>query len=233
MTGAPEEDFRRLNAEATGNLARAAQRAGVKRFIFISSLRAQADVSANHVLKEDSPPMPTDAYGRSKLAAEQELSRCEINWVALRLALVFGPGVKGNMARLIRLARSPLPLPFGELRARRSLLSLVSLLEAVRLLAMWSQTIRGPIVVADPDALSLPQMITAMRRGLGRAPALLNVSPSILEASFRLAGRSELFRRVAEPLIADPTKLMQMGWIPPINTSDALAQLMHESFTTA
>ena len=101
MTGSPDEDFRRLNTAATGNLAQAAQHAGVRRFIYLSSLRAQADVSARDVLTEDLPPVPTDAYGRSKLAAEQELSRHDLDWVALRLALVFGPGVKGNIARLV------------------------------------------------------------------------------------------------------------------------------------
>jgi UDP-glucose 4-epimerase len=107
MTGSPDEDFRRLNRAATGNLAQAAQHAGVRRFIYLSSLRAQADVSARDVLTEDLPPNPTDAYGRSKLAAEQELSQRDLDWVALRLALVFGPGVQRQCRapRSISLAR--------------------------------------------------------------------------------------------------------------------------------
>src|SRR4051812_35850484 len=119
MTGSPGDDFRQLNTAATGNLAAAAQRAGVRRFIYLSSLRAQADVSSRDVQTEDQHPAPTDEYGRSKFAAEQELSKLDLDWVALRLALVFGPGVKGNMGRLIGLARSSYPLPFGALRARR------------------------------------------------------------------------------------------------------------------
>src|ERR1044072_6211575 len=118
MSGAPESDFRLLNAEATGNLARAAERAGVRRFIFLSSVRAQADVSTNYTLTEDLPPAPTDAYGRSKLLAEQQLANLSLDWVAVRLPLVFGPGVKGNMATLLQVARLPFPLPFGSLRAQ-------------------------------------------------------------------------------------------------------------------
>src|SRR3954470_18714308 len=113
MSGLPEDDYRMLNTEATIRLARAAQRAGAKRFIFLSSIRAQCGPSAEHVLTEALTPQPTDAYGRSKLAAEQELAQLDLDWAALRLTLVYGPGMKGNMAELVRLARSPYPLPFA------------------------------------------------------------------------------------------------------------------------
>lgn len=223
MTGAPDDDFRRLNTAATGNLAAAAQRAGVRRFVYLSSLRAQADVSSRDVLTEDQHPNPTDAYGRSKLAAEQELSKLDLDWVALRLALVFGPGAKGNMARLIDLVRSPYPLPFGALRARRSLLSLDNLVTAVNTVVTLPQPLRRPLIVADPDPLNIPQMITAMRAGLGRRPGLVHVPRAVLERSFRLAGRLEFYRRLAEPLVGDPGRLLQLGWVPPVATSDALA----------
>jgi UDP-glucose 4-epimerase len=118
-------------------------------------------------LTEDLLPKPTDAYGDSKLAPEQELARIDLDWVALRLALVFGPGVKGNMADLIRLARSPLPLPLRTLRARRSLLSLDNLVAAVLVVAATPQPLRRPLIVADPAPLNVAQMITAMRAGLG------------------------------------------------------------------
>ena len=106
MSGLPEDDYRMLNTEATIGLARAAQRAGAKRFVFLSSIRAQAGATADHILTEDLAPQPTDAYGRSKLAAEQGLAALDLDWVALRLVLVYGKGVKGNMAELVRFARS-------------------------------------------------------------------------------------------------------------------------------
>jgi len=225
MTGSPDEDFRRLNTAATGNLAQAAQHAGVRRFIYLSSLRAQADVSARDVLTEDLPPNPTDAYGRSKLAAEQELSRHDLDWVALRLALVFGPGVRGNIARLVDAARSPWPLPFGALRAKRSLLALDNLVAAVETVMATPQVLRRPLIVADPGPLSIAQMITAMRAGLARRRGLIPVPGTILHAGLRLVGRGELYRRLAEPLVGDPARLRELGWVPRVATSDALAVL--------
>ena len=223
MTGAPAEDFRRLDAAATAALALAAQRAGVRRFVFMSSLRAAADASAAETLTENSEPKPTDAYGRSKLAAEQELAKLDLDWVALRLALVVGPGVKGNMARLIQLARSPYPLPFGALRAKRSLLSIANLSAAVESVIGAKRPLRRPLIAADPEALTVPEMITAMRAGLGRRPGLIDVPEAVLRFGFRLGGHAELYRRLAEPLVADPAELLRIGWVPRLGTSAALA----------
>ena len=131
MSGVPEDDYRLFNTEATVGFAKAAQRARVKRFVFLSSIRAQSGPTAEGTLTEDREPRPTDAYGRSKLAAEQGLAETELDWVALRLALVYGPGVEGNMARLAKLARSPYPLPLAGLKSEHSLLGLDNLVEAV------------------------------------------------------------------------------------------------------
>ena len=98
MSGVPEDDYRVINTEATINLARAARRAGAKRFVFLSSIRAQCGPIAEEVLTEDVEPSPTDPYGRSKLAAERGLAELDIDWVSLRASLVYGPGVTGNMA---------------------------------------------------------------------------------------------------------------------------------------
>ncbi|TXN39301.1 NAD(P)H-binding protein, partial [Methylobacterium sp. WL18] len=113
MSGAPEDDYRTLNTEATRKLAEAAARAKVRRFVFLSSIRAQVGASAPCVVGEGDEPRPTDAYGRSKLEAERALAETGLDWVALRPVLVYGAGVKGNMAALLRLARSPYPLPLG------------------------------------------------------------------------------------------------------------------------
>ena len=161
MSGLPEDDYRMLNTEATIGLARAAQRAGAKRFVFLSSIRAQAGATADHILTEDLAPQPTDAYGRSKLAAEQGLAALDLDWVALRLVLVYGTGVKGNMAELVRFARSPYPLPLGLLRARRSLLSLDNLVAAIDAVLTTPERLRRPLIVADPKALTIPEMIAA------------------------------------------------------------------------
>src|ERR1700676_1758831 len=162
MSGVPEDDYRVLNTEATIGLARAARRAGAKRFVFLSSIRAQTGPTADAVLTEESSPCPTDAYGESKLAAERGLAELDLDWVALRPVLVYGPGVKGNMARLIALARSPWPLPLASLDARRSLLSLDNLLAAIGFLLANPAPLRRPLIVADPGALTIPEMIAAM-----------------------------------------------------------------------
>ncbi len=133
MSGIPEDDYRALNTDATVALARAARRAGAKRFVFLSSIRAQSGPAAAGVLREDTPAAPTEPYGRSKLAAERGLAELDIDWVALRPVLVYGPGVKGNMAALLKLARAPWPLPLGSLKARRSLLAVDNLAAAVDL----------------------------------------------------------------------------------------------------
>jgi len=225
MSGLPEDDYRVLNTEATIALARAAQRAGVKRFIFLSSIRAQSGPTAEHVLTEDLAPQPTEAYGRSKLAAEQGLTDLDLDWVALRLVLVYGAGVKGNMAELVRFARAPYPLPLGALRGRRSLLALDNLVAAIDTVLAAPGRLRRPFLVADPAALTIPEMIAALRRGLNRSPGLIPVPPSLLEMALRAAGRTEIYQRLAGSLVADPAALLRLGWTPPATTADALAAL--------
>jgi UDP-glucose 4-epimerase len=225
MSGLPEDDYRMLNTEATIGLARAAKRAGAKRFVFLSSIRAQSGPSAAQVLTETLTPAPSDAYGRSKLAAEQGLAELAMDWVALRLVLVYGPGVKGNMAELLRLARTPFPLPLAWLTARRSLLALDNLTAAVDTVLSAPQPLGRPLIVADPDPLTIPEMITAMRRGLGRRPGLLPVPARLLEAALRATGRGESYQRLAGALVANPAALMQLGWRPEVATPDGLAAL--------
>jgi UDP-glucose 4-epimerase len=225
MSGLPEDDYRLLNTEATIALARAAQRAGAKRFVFLSSIRAQSGATAPGVLTEELAPQPTDAYGRSKLAAEQGLAELGLDWVALRLVLVHGPGVKGNMAELLRFARSPYPLPLGALKGRRSLVSLDSLAAAVDTALAAPGELRRPLIVADPEALTIPEMIAAVRRGLGRRPGLIPVPAALLETALRAMGRMEIYQRLAGSLVADPSALRRLGWTPPVATADALAAL--------
>ena len=211
MLGVPEDDDRLLNTEATIGLARAAQRAGARRFVFLSSIRAQSGPAAEEVLTEALPPQPTDAYGRSKLAAEQGLAELGVDWVALRLVLVYGAGVKGNMAELLRLARSRYPLPLGALDARRSLLSLDNLVAAVDAVLAAPEPLRRPLIVADPEPLTIPEMIAAVRRSLGRRPGLIPVPRSLLETALRLTGREEIYQRLARSLVADPAELIRLG----------------------
>ncbi len=225
MSGLPEADYRAINTDATVALARAAERAGVRRFVFLSSIRAQSGPAAQGVLTEDGEARPTDAYGRSKLAAEEGLRALDLDWVALRPTLVYGPGVKGNMGALLELARRPGLLPLGALRGRRSLLALENLAEAVDTVLRAPGPLRRPLVVADPEPVTVPQMIAAMREGLGRGPGLLPVPAPLLGLALRLTGRGEAFERLGGSLVARPEGLTRLGWRPPVETRAGLAEL--------
>jgi UDP-glucose 4-epimerase len=233
MSGIPEDDYRVINTEATIGLARAARRARAKRFIFISSIRAQCGPATDTVMTEEVDPGPTDAYGKSKLAAERGLAEVDIDWVALRGTLVYGPGVKGNMAQLMRLARSPVPLPVGNLRARRSLLAVENLAAAIETVLAAPETLRRAFITADPQALTVAEMIAAMRRGLGRRPNVFPLPATLFEFMARVAGREEIYQRLSGSLVADPAALIRLGWAPPLATTDGLAQLMQASEATA
>jgi nucleoside-diphosphate-sugar epimerase len=226
MSGIPEEDYRLLNTEATIRLARAARRAGAKRFVFLSSIRAQCGPTADSVVTEAVEPRPTDAYGRSKLAAERGLAELDLDWVSLRAVLVYGPGVKGNMARLIQLARSPFPLPLASIRARRSLLALENLSAAIETVLAAQGTLRRVFIAADPEALTIAEMIAALRSGLARQPNVFPLPPALLGILLRAAGRDEIYRRLSGSLIVDPAALTALGWSPPVATPAGLANLM-------
>lgn len=226
MSGVPEDDYRLFNTEATVNFAKAAQRAKIKRFVFLSSIRAQSGPTAEGILTEDREPCPTDAYGRSKLAAEQGLAAIDLDWVALRLALVYGPGVEGNMARLITLARSPYPLPLAGLKGEHSLLGLDNLVEAIDTVLAAETSLRRPLIVADPKPLTIGAMIAAMRRGLGRRPSLLYVPAPLIKSALHVSGRAASFEPLFGSLVADSSALARLNWVPRVETAPGLAALL-------
>lgn len=225
MSGAPEDDYRSLNTEATRRLAEAATRARVRRFVFLSSIRAQAGASAAGIATESDAPAPTDAYGRSKLDAERALAEVGLDWVALRPVLVYGPGVTGNMAALVRLARTPWPLPFGSLAGRRSLVSTESVAGAVDAVLRADGRLDRALIVADPDALTVPEMVAALRAGLGRTPGLVPIPAALIGLAGRLAGRDAMLSRLAESLVARSDGLTALGWRPAAATRGGLADL--------
>lgn len=225
MSGLPADDYRTINTEATVSLAQAAARAGSLRFVFLSSIRAQCGASSEAPLTEDMEARPTDAYGRSKRAAEEQLALLEHDWVSLRPVLVYGPGMKGNMAALAALARSPFPLPFGGLKARRSLLSLDNLVDAVAHVLAAPEPLRRAFIVADPEPLTVGEMVGAMRSGMGRRPGLIPVPEGLLRAALRAAGNPEWIERLCAPLVASSAALQSFGWSPRVRTPEGLAAL--------
>ncbi|MHB2167370.1 NAD-dependent epimerase/dehydratase family protein [Alsobacter sp. R-9] len=216
--GLDEDLYRRVNTDATLALGEAA--AGrVGRFVFVSSIRAQAGPTAPGVLTEDDAPRPTDAYGRSKIAAEEGLARLDLAVTALRPVVIYGPGVKGNVARLLSLARLPVPLPLAGLDAPRSLVAARSVCDAAAFALERPEPLRGPFIVADPAPVSLAELVRIMRQAMGRSPMLLPLPSALLAAGLRLAGLGDAWDRVAGPLVASPGRLVRQGWRPPVGST--------------
>lgn len=211
-SGVDEALYDSVNTRATLDLAAAAAARGTG-FVFISSVRAQCGPVSRTVLTEDDPPAPTDAYGRSKLQAERGLARLDLSWTALRPVVVYGPGVRGNVGALQRIAALPVPLPFGGLREARSFCSVWNLASAV--LLGLEGALSGPVLVADPAPSSLAGLVGAMRAARGHRASLVGVPSPVLGGLARLAGQGSAWERLAGPMAVSTEKLSAAGWRPP------------------
>ncbi|SEG43522.1 NAD-dependent epimerase/dehydratase family protein [Bosea lathyri] len=225
--------YRRINTQATLELAEAAKRAGIARFVYMSSIKAQTGAFDGPPIRETDPPAPEDAYGRSKLAAEQGLAALDLDWLSLRPVLVYGPGVKANMAALLRLAKLPVPLPLGGLTAPRSLLAVENLAEAVVFALTPDCPTRQAFIVSDPEPVSVAQMLTAMRAGLQRRPGLIPIPAGWLRVAARLTGKEEAFTKLSGSLVALPDGLLRAGWQPRVEVRTALARFAAAQLGTA
>ncbi len=225
--GVDPEIYDRVNRRATAELAVAAANAGVQHFVFVSSIRAQSGPSADHALTERDEPAPTDAYGRSKLAAEAAVRAAGVPFTILRPVVLYGPGVKGNFALLLRTALSPWPLPIKDFVNRRSLLGIDNFISALAFVLSSPQTIGQTYVVADPGIPPrLPDLIATMRNAQGRWSLLLPMPPHYLENTLHLIGRDDSWERLGCNLRVDPGKLIAVGWHPAHHTRAGLAQLV-------
>lgn len=182
------EDYERVNVAGTRGLATAARDASVHRFVFISSIGAVCSQS-DTVVDERTPPEPDTAYGESKLRAERAvraaLRDTGTDWVILRPPLVYGPGNPGNMARLLKLVRTGLPLPFGAIRNRRSFIYVGNLVDAILHGLDSRGAARGTFVVSDGREVSTPELIRLLGTVAGYPARLIPVPV----AGLRLMGR--------------------------------------------
>jgi UDP-glucose 4-epimerase len=221
-----EQLYDRVNRAATAALALAAARAGISRLVFISSIRAQAGPASPHVLTETDVPQPADAYGRSKLAAEAAIIAAGVPFTILRPALIYGAGVKGNLASLMRVAQSPWPLPFGMMRNLRSLLARENLIAAIRLALSVPAMANETYLVADPAPLTPGEIVAAMRGGFGRRARLLPIPAMLMSWPLRAIGLNDLWDRLGGASVVDPAKLLAAGWRPPVETRTGLAAMV-------
>jgi nucleoside-diphosphate-sugar epimerase len=223
--GVPADDYDRINHQATASLAQAARIAGVKRFVFVSTIRAQTGPQADLVLTEADAPQPTDPYGRSKLAAETALAQSGVDFTVLRPVLVYGPGIKGNLRMLARLAALPVPLPFGAFTNRRSLLSIGNLAAAITHVLQHPESGGETYVVADLQPVSPAQIVKALRAGLGRPPGLVNAPPGLIRLGLTMLGRGRQWDQLGGQLVVNPAKLVIAGWRPETDTAAGLAAM--------
>jgi UDP-glucose 4-epimerase len=221
----PDAVYNRINAEAVGELAWAA-RGKVERLVFMSSVRAQAGLSADRPITERDAPSPTDAYGRAKLEAERLVAESGVAFTVLRPAVVYGKGVKGNIAALATLARTPMPLSFAGFVNRRSLLALDNLASAVALVLDAEQAANQTFLVADDEAITVSGLVVAMREGLGRSPNLVKVPQGAVKRLLRTFGKEADWERISGEFIVDASKLRGIGWVPAVSTHDGIVRMM-------
>jgi nucleoside-diphosphate-sugar epimerase len=221
----PDRLYTRVNADAAGELAEAA-RGRIERLVLISSVRAQAGLSADHPITEKDAALPTDAYGRSKLAAERLIAQSGVTFTVLRPAVVYGKGVKGNIASLATLAKTPMPLPFAGLGNRRSLLALENFVSAISLVLVSEQAANETFLVADAEPISVADLVVAMREGLGRPPHLVKVPLGAVKRLMKSFGREAEWERISGDFVIDASKLMEIGWRPAVATRDGIARMM-------
>lgn len=223
----PLAEYRRVNAAGTRRLAEAAARAGVRRLVLLSSVKAVADGPSEAPLDDATPPAPASPYGVSKLEAEEGLAEVSaatgLEAVVLRPPLVYGPGVGANFLGLLRACARGLPLPLGAVRNRRSLVFVGNLADAVALCLEHPAAAGRRFLLHDGPPVSTPDLVRAVAAALGRPARLLPVPPPLLAAGAALLGRRGAAERLAGSLFLDDRGIREtLGWRPPHAMQDGL-----------
>jgi nucleoside-diphosphate-sugar epimerase len=212
--------FRKVNTAGTRRLAEQAERAGVRRFVLISSVKAAADTTGSeHAILETEPPDPRSPYGISKLEGERALwdAARSMDAVVLRPPLVYGPGVRANFRALLRLVDSGLPLPLGAVRNRRSMIARDNLVSAIAAATTASGVPGKTFYVTEAPPLSTPTLIRGLAKALGKPARLISFSPALIGALAVLAGRRETADSLLGSLaISGLAFRAATGWMPPV-----------------
>lgn len=232
---AEEAALQRVNVDLAVEVATAAAAAGVKRFVFVSSLHVHGK-SASGLITPGSPFNPDNAYGRSKAAAEAALGEIAaetgLELVILRPPMVYGPAVKGAFSLLARLVGTGLPLPFGLARGRRSFCSVGNLVSAIRHAAEAVDP--APVLIpADPEDFDARGLAQAMGTALGRSVRLWSVPKTILAAPLAAVGRAEMITSLFEPLQVDRSHWKTQGWRPVETGAEAVQIALRGKVSTA
>lgn len=225
----PLSECRRINVQGAERLARAAAAQGVRRLVFMSSIKVNGERTRERPYDEDDVPAPEDAYGASKLEAEQALARISVQTglevVILRPPLVYGPGVKGNFLRLMDIVARGSPLPLASVANRRSLIYAGNLASAIVCALDAPQAAGRTYLLSDGEDLSTPDLVRAIASALEVRPCLLPFPPRLLEWSAGLLGRGAEASRLTGSLQVDNARFQrELGWRPPFSLARGLAE---------
>lgn len=224
----PLAEYRKVNVEGTLNLARQAAQAGVKRFIFISSIKVNGEQTLlGKPFTSGDTPAPEDPYGISKNEAEQGLQQLAqetgMEVVIIRPPLVYGPGVKGNFRSIMRLINKGIPLPLGAIHNQRSLVGLENLVDFIITCIDHPAAANQTFLVADGEDLSTTDLLRRVGQAMGKPARLIPVPMSVLKFGARLLGKQALAQRLCGNLQVDISKARQLlGWEPPVSVDEGL-----------
>lgn len=224
----PLAAFRKVNVQGTLALARQAIAAGVKRFVFISSIKVNGEGTAKgRPYTADDQPMPLDPYGVSKMEAEVELCKLAqqsgLEVVIIRPVLVYGPGVKANFLNMMRWLDRGVPLPFGAIDNRRSLVALDNLVDLIVTCIDHPAAANQTFLVSDDEDLSTTALLRRMAAALGKTARLLPIPAWALSAAAISLGKRSLSQRLCGSLQVDIRKTRELlGWQPPVKVDAAL-----------
>lgn len=225
----PLAAFRKVNVEGTLNLARQAAASGVRRFIFISSIKVNGEGTVpGAAYTADDVPAPVDPYGISKMEAEQGLrelaSETAMEVVIIRPVLVYGPGVKANFLNMMRWLDKGIPLPFGAIYNSRSLVALDNLVDLVLTCINHPAAANQTFLVSDGDDLSTTALLSKMAKALNKPARLIPIPSWVLQGGAALLGKKGLSQRLCGSLQVDISKTRTLlGWTPPLSVDKALA----------
>ena len=227
-----EAEFVRDNVEKTRVLAQTALREGASRLVYLSSVKVHGEESGARPFEPQDPLDPKDAYARSKSAAERVLAEVAAQGLPVtivRAPLVYGPGARANLAELLRIADSSWPLPFAAFDARRSFVHVGDLADALVAAGSRAEAAGKAYIVAHPYAPSVSEVVTLMRRHLGRPARLWSLPAAAFEALAACAGQGEKARRLTRPLLADPAAAQrELGWSARVPIGEAIEELVRD-----
>lgn len=223
--------FRRVNVEGTMQLAERAARDGVRRFVYLSSIKANGEETGEgRKFRPDDLPAPVDFYGRSKAEAEAALldlaARSRMNVVIVRPPLVYGAGVKGNFLKLIKLLRFGIPLPFGGILNSRSMVSINNLCDFIATCIDHPLAANEIFLVSDGEDVSTTDLIMRLGICLGARPRLFTVPRAFTSRLAERLGRGDEFQRLFGSLQVDITKSKEvLSWKPPYSVDAGLEEV--------